>query len=44
MTAELAEEVGATHFEVMPGLGHFPMSENYPRFREHLIPVLEAIS
>lgn len=43
MTAEVAELTGARHFEVMEGLGHFPMSEDYARFREYLIPVLEQI-
>jgi pimeloyl-ACP methyl ester carboxylesterase len=27
----------------MQGLGHFPMSENYPRFRPHLLDALAAI-
>lgn len=43
MGAELAEEVGATHFEVMKNLGHFPMSENPEQFRTYLLPVLEKI-
>jgi pimeloyl-ACP methyl ester carboxylesterase len=43
LTAELAQEVGATHFEIMPGLGHFPMSENYQLFRDYLLPVLNKI-
>ncbi len=43
MTAELATAVGATHFEVMKGLGHFPMSENPEQFRKYLLPVLEKI-
>jgi pimeloyl-ACP methyl ester carboxylesterase len=43
MTAELAETVNAVHFEVMQGLGHFPMSEHYAAFRNYLIPVLEKI-
>ena len=28
----------------MPGLGHFPMSENYPALKPHLLPVLEAMA
>ena len=24
----------------MEGIGHFPMAENYPAFREYLVPVL----
>ncbi|MCZ6458184.1 MAG: alpha/beta hydrolase [Gammaproteobacteria bacterium] len=43
MSAQLAQEVGATHFEVMRGLGHFPMSENYQAFRDYLLPVLDQI-
>lgn len=43
MAAELAAEVGATHFEVMKNLGHFPMSENPEHFRTYLLPVLEKI-
>lgn len=42
-TKVVADSVPGADFKVMPGLGHFPMSENYPRFREHLLPVLEQI-
>lgn len=28
---------------IMPGIGHFPMSENPEAFRRHLLPVLEQI-
>ena len=43
MTEELARIVDAEHFQVMPGLGHFPMSEDYTRFRDYLLPVLDRI-
>jgi pimeloyl-ACP methyl ester carboxylesterase len=43
MGRALAEEIGATHFEVMRDMGHFPMSENPERFRQYLLPVLEKI-
>jgi len=43
MTAELAKIVKAQQFEVMKGLGHFPMSENPEKFRNYLLPVLEKI-
>lgn len=43
MAADLANEIGATHFEVMRGLGHFPMSEDPERFKGYLRPVLEKI-
>src|SRR3954470_5966335 len=44
LTAELANLVKATSFEVMDGLGHFPMSENPAQFRKYLLPVLERIA
>ncbi len=31
-------------FTPMPGLGHFPATENYPAFREYLLPVLDEIA
>ena len=43
LTAELAKLVNATSFQVMEGLGHFPMSESPQRFRQYLLPVLESI-
>ncbi|MBM86425.1 MAG: alpha/beta hydrolase [Rhodospirillaceae bacterium] len=43
MGRELAELIGATHFEIMYGVGHFPMSENPEVFRSYLIPVLDQI-
>jgi pimeloyl-ACP methyl ester carboxylesterase len=27
----------------MEGIGHFPMSENYPHFREYLLPILREL-
>jgi len=44
LTAELAKLVKATSFQVMEGLGHFPMSENTVQFRKYLLPVLERIA
>ncbi|MCF8531479.1 MAG: alpha/beta hydrolase [Reyranella sp.] len=44
LTAELAKLVKATSFQVMEGLGHFPMSENPEQFRDYLLPVLEWIA
>ena len=43
MGRELAELIGAAHFEVMRGVGHFPMSENPGAFRRYLLPVLNMI-
>jgi hypothetical protein len=28
----------------MQGLGHFPMSENYPLFKQYIMPVLDEIA
>jgi pimeloyl-ACP methyl ester carboxylesterase len=44
LTAELAKLVKATSFQVMEGLGHFPMSESPLQFRRYLLPVLERIA
>ena len=44
MGADLAREVGAEHFQVMPGLGHFPMSEDPATFRNYLLPILDRIA
>jgi len=44
LTAELARLTKARHFEVMEGLGHFPMSESPRQFRRYLLPVLERIA
>jgi len=43
MGQALAKEVRGASFRVMPGLGHFPMSENPARFREYILPVLDEI-
>jgi pimeloyl-ACP methyl ester carboxylesterase len=41
-TLEVAKAVPHAQAKVMPGLGHFPMSEDYATFRTHLLPVLDA--
>ncbi len=38
----LAAEVRGSHFVPMPGIGHFPMSENPEKFKEIILPVLRA--
>jgi pimeloyl-ACP methyl ester carboxylesterase len=43
MGQELAELIGAEYFQVMKGVGHFPMSENPEAFRGYLLPVLDRI-
>ncbi|PPR69072.1 MAG: 2-succinyl-6-hydroxy-2,4-cyclohexadiene-1-carboxylate synthase [Alphaproteobacteria bacterium MarineAlpha1_Bin1] len=44
LSGQLAEEINATSFKVMKGMGHFPMSENPEEFRKYLLPVLEQIA
>ena len=44
MGREVADLIGAEHFEVMKDVGHFPMSENSTRFRQYILPVLEKIA
>ena len=44
MGEALAKLIGATHFEVMREMGHFPMSENPELFRSYLLPVLDKIA
>ncbi|MGI4813068.1 MAG: alpha/beta fold hydrolase, partial [Janthinobacterium lividum] len=44
MTGLVAEAISGSKYQRMTQLGHFPMSENYPHFREYLLPVLREIS
>ena len=41
--ADLARRIRGAEYVLMPGLGHFPMSEHPEAFRAHLLPVLERI-
>jgi pimeloyl-ACP methyl ester carboxylesterase len=41
---ESARRIGAgVHYDMLKGLGHFPMSEDYEIFRPTLVKTLEAI-
>ena len=42
-TAETAKAIPGAKSATMTGIGHFPMAENYPRFREYLLPVLREL-
>ncbi|MFA7666410.1 MAG: alpha/beta hydrolase [Burkholderiaceae bacterium] len=42
-TLDVARRVPGAQVEIMPGLGHFPMSEDPERFIGHLLPILERI-
>jgi pimeloyl-ACP methyl ester carboxylesterase len=42
---ESARRIGeGIHYEMLEGLGHFPMSEDYAIFRPTLVKTLEAIT
>lgn len=41
---ETARKIPGAEFTEMKGLGHFPMAENYPLFREYLATILERIA
>jgi pimeloyl-ACP methyl ester carboxylesterase len=43
-TMEVVRQVPGAQFKIMPGLGHFPMSENPELFLGYLHPVLEQIA
>jgi pimeloyl-ACP methyl ester carboxylesterase len=38
-----AEQIKGAEFIEMKGIGHFPMSENYPVFKEYLQQALQKI-
>ena len=42
-SAATAAAIPGAKFTKMRGIGHFPMAENYPRFREHLLPILREL-
>ncbi len=44
LSQALADRIKPVHFEIMHGLGHFPMSESPERFLQYLRPVLDKIA
>ena len=44
LSQALADRIQPAHFEVMHGLGHFPMSESPARFLQYLRPLLDKIA
>lgn len=42
-TLQLANLIPGAQVSIMPGLGHFPMTENPDAFREHLLPILNEL-
>ncbi len=43
-TLDTAARIAGVHVRIMPGLGHFPMSENPRAFIAELLPVLDEIA
>jgi pimeloyl-ACP methyl ester carboxylesterase len=43
MTRQVAAAIPGSRMTIMKGIGHFPMIENYPLFREYLLAELDAI-
>ena len=39
-----AEAISGARFTEMQGIGHFPMTENYPLFRGYLLSLLEGVA
>jgi pimeloyl-ACP methyl ester carboxylesterase len=44
MTLAVAAAIRGSRVTIMKGIGHFPMIENYPRFRDYLLAELAAIA
>lgn len=42
-SAATAARIKGVGFEVMPGIGHFPIAENPPLFAEYLLPILDRL-
>jgi pimeloyl-ACP methyl ester carboxylesterase len=44
MTRAVAKAISGSRLVIMERMGHFPMIENYPAFREYLLPELEYMA
>ncbi|MFM7536530.1 MAG: alpha/beta fold hydrolase [Acidimicrobiales bacterium] len=43
-TLEAADRIAGSTVEIMTGLGHFPMSEDYPRLMTYVLPILDDLA
>ena len=43
MTRQVGASIPGARMVIMNGIGHFPMVENYPKFRQYLLPELEVM-
>jgi pimeloyl-ACP methyl ester carboxylesterase len=44
MSEAVAAAVPGSRLTIMKGMGHFPMVENYPEFRPHLLAALDHVA
>lgn len=44
MSEAVAAAIPGSRLTIMMGMGHFPMIENYPAFRPHLLAALEHVA
>jgi pimeloyl-ACP methyl ester carboxylesterase len=44
MTQQAAKAIAGSRVEIMKGMGHFPMIENYPGFRQYLLDALNYMA
>ena len=44
MTRAVARAIPGARLAIMEGMGHFPMIENYPVFRPHLLQALDHVA
>jgi pimeloyl-ACP methyl ester carboxylesterase len=44
MTRDVARSIPGSRLAIMEGMGHFPMIENYPVFRDFLLPELDFMA
>jgi pimeloyl-ACP methyl ester carboxylesterase len=44
MTEAVAAAIPGSRLTIMKGMGHFPMIENYPAFRPHLLAALDHVA
>jgi pimeloyl-ACP methyl ester carboxylesterase len=44
MSEAVAASIPGSRLTIMKGMGHFPMVENYPDFRPHLLQALAHVA
>jgi pimeloyl-ACP methyl ester carboxylesterase len=44
MTEAVASAISGSHYTLMKGMGHFPMIEDYTKFRPYLLDALSHVT